>query len=163
MSTSLKPAQYSIREAARLCGLPESTLRYYETIGLLSPVGRDASSGHRRYTEADVNSAVAVACLNATGMSIGAMRTYLENRKHGGRSALEQIELLEAHKRHLAEEADSLRLRQRYIDAKIAYWHALAAGDAAEAGAIGERTRALSSELRGVSDEAVVADLATST
>ena len=154
-------AGYSIREAAKLCGLPESTLRYYETIGLLGPVGRDESSRHRRYTDGDVNAAVAVACLNKTGMSIGAMRSYLENRKHGGRSACEQIELLEAHKRHLAAEADSLRLRRRYIDAKIAYWHALAAGDAAGAGAISERTRALSSELRGVSDEAVVADLVT--
>ena len=159
MSTLPKPAPYSIREAARLCGLPESTLRYYETIGLLEPVGRDASSGHRRYTEDDVNRAVAVACLNATGMSIGAMRAYLENRAHGQRSAQEQVGLLEAHKRHLTEEAHNLHLRQRYIDAKIAYWQAIGAGDAAQAKAISAGARLLSSELRGVEDEAVVPDV----
>lgn len=156
MGTLPKPAPYSIRAAARLCGLPESTLRYYETIGLLEPVGRDASSGHRRYTEDDVNRAVAVACLNATGMSIGAMRAYLENRAHGERSAREQVGLLEAHKQHLAEEACNLQLRQRYIDAKIAYWQAVAAGDAARAEAIGASARLISSELRGVGDEAAV-------
>ena len=69
-------------------------------------------------------------------------------------------ELLEARKRHLAAEADSLRLRRRYIDAKIAYWQALAAGDAGEAERVGERTRALSRELRGVGDAAGVAEAA---
>ncbi len=161
MSTLPKPALYSIREAARLCGLPESTLRYYETIGLLGPVGRDSSSGHRRYTEDDVNRAVAVACLNATGMSIGAMRAYLENRTHGQRSAQEQVGLLEAHQRHLAAEACNLQLRRRYIDAKIAYWQAVAAGDAVRAQAIGASARLLSSELRGVGDESAVPDAVT--
>lgn len=161
MSTYPKSARYSIREAAKLCGLPESTLRYYETIGLLGPVGRDASSGHRRYTEEDVNRAVAVACLNATGMSIGAMRTYLENRQHGEHSAREQVGLLEAHKRRLTEEAYNLQLRQRYIDAKIAYWQAIGAGDAARAKAVSASARRLSSELRGVGDEANVPDVVT--
>ena len=36
--------QYPIKDAARLSGLPESTLRYYETIGLIDPIDRDSSS-----------------------------------------------------------------------------------------------------------------------
>ena len=28
-------------------GLPESTLRYYEQIGMIAPITRDPSSGHR--------------------------------------------------------------------------------------------------------------------
>ncbi len=149
MSAPAKNARgYSIRDAARLSGLPESTLRYYETIGLMEPIGRDPSSKHRRYTDDDVNHAISVACLNATGMSIGAMRAYLENRKQGDRSAKEQIDLLESHKQHLAEEAYSLGLRQRYIDAKIAYWHAVAAGNTAQASSVSERARAISRELK---------------
>jgi DNA-binding transcriptional MerR regulator len=38
----------TIAEAAARCGLPESTLRYWERIGLVNRVQRDASSGHRR-------------------------------------------------------------------------------------------------------------------
>lgn len=69
MSTS--DQGYSIRETARLCGLPESTLRYYETIGLLGPRPTGPSSGHRRYTEGDLSRAEAVACPNAARMPIG--------------------------------------------------------------------------------------------
>lgn len=159
MSTHTQTAYYSIREAARLSGLPESTLRYYETIGLLMPISRDPSSKHRRYTDGDIDYAVAVACLNATGMSIGDMRAYLSNRGKGAHSAQEQIALLERHKQHLAEEAYSLQLRQRYIDAKIAYWHAVAAGDTARAKVIGERARSVSSELRSVGDQPTVSGM----
>ena len=149
MSTAIRNRQsYSISEAAQLVGLPESTLRYYETIGLMNPVGRDPSSKHRRYTDHDIDYAVAVACLNATGMSIETMRAYLANRGHGAHSAKEQLDLLESHKQHLAEEASRLQLRQRYIDAKIAYWQAVLAGDTAQAQEIGKNAKLISQELR---------------
>ena len=77
MSAHPRDRGYSIKEAAKLSGLPESTLRYYETIGLMNPISRDPSSKHRRYTDDDIDYAVAVACLNATGMSTEAMRAYL--------------------------------------------------------------------------------------
>ena len=32
-----------------ISGLPESTLRYYEQIGIIAPITRDPSSGHRAY------------------------------------------------------------------------------------------------------------------
>jgi DNA-binding transcriptional MerR regulator len=44
----------TIAEAAARCGLPESTLRYWERIGLVNRVQRDPSSGHRRYRPGDV-------------------------------------------------------------------------------------------------------------
>ncbi len=40
---------HSIREASMISGLPESTLRYYEQIGIIDPIARDPSSGHRVY------------------------------------------------------------------------------------------------------------------
>lgn len=42
-----RQAQYSIQES----GLAESTLRYYETVGILPHIDRDESSRHRRYSE----------------------------------------------------------------------------------------------------------------
>ena len=41
---------YTIKEASQLSGLPSSTLRYYESIGIIQSVARDGSSGHRTYT-----------------------------------------------------------------------------------------------------------------
>ena len=70
---------YTIKEAARMTGLAESTLRYYETMGLIGPIERDESSKHRTYGEDDVNLIVGIACLSATGMSIADMRKYLGN------------------------------------------------------------------------------------
>ena len=109
MNTHTDKAQlYTIREVASLSGLPESTLRYYETIGLIHTITRDSSSKHRVYNEHDVNFAVAIACLNATGMSLEDMRTYLKNRSQGAQAANEQVELLEAQKQRLTEEASIL-------------------------------------------------------
>ena len=86
-----KTQLYTIREVAKWSGFPESTLRYYETIGLIHPIRRDSSSKHRVYNENDVNFAISIACLNATGMSLEDMRTYFKNRSQGAQAANEQV------------------------------------------------------------------------
>ena len=148
MTTTSATRQYSIRDAAELTGLPASTLRYYESVGLIAPISRGESSKHRVYSEEDVDLVVWIACLSATGMSISDMRRYLENRTLGADGAGEQIELLTAQRRHLAQEAKRLRLRQQYVDLKIAYWQAVAAGDDAKAASISDEARVLASELK---------------
>ena len=45
-----------------ISGLPESTLRYYEQIGIIAPIARDPSSGHRAYTDEDIQSLVTISC-----------------------------------------------------------------------------------------------------
>ena len=114
-----KAQLYTIREVAKLSGLAESTLRYYETIGLIHPITRDSSSKHRVYNEHDVNFAVAIACLNATGMSIEDMRSYLKNRSQGAQAADEQVVLLETQKRRLAEEAHNLEFGNAMLPSKL--------------------------------------------
>ena len=120
---------HTIKEAAELSGLAESTLRYYETIGIIKPISRDSSSKHRLYNEDDINMIIGVACLNATGMSIGDMKTYLSNIKLGKESANDQIELLEIQKNRLNQEARYLKLRRQYVLTKIEYWQAVAKKD----------------------------------
>ena len=77
------PRTYTIKEAAALTGLPASTLRYYESIGVIAPVGRGESSKHRLFTEADLDQLMWVACLAATGMSVSEMRQYVANGQLG--------------------------------------------------------------------------------
>ncbi|WP_182875382.1 MerR family DNA-binding transcriptional regulator [Microbispora sp. H10670] len=43
---------FTIQDVSRHSGLSEPTLRYYEEAGLVGPIGRDESSGHRRYQDA---------------------------------------------------------------------------------------------------------------
>ena len=143
-----KTKTYTIKDAAKISGLPESTLRYYETIGLIDPIQRDASSKYRVYSEDDVNLVVAVACLNATGLSIDDMRQYLKNRERGPEGAREQIGLLQGQEQHLAKKIHSMHLRLKYVKSKIAYWEAIERGDTEQVEAIGRATTAIAQELK---------------
>ena len=82
----------TIAEAATRCGLPESTLRYWERIGLLNRMQRDASSGHRRYRPEDVATLETLGNLRAVGLSIEDMRAYLASARRGDEAAREQRE-----------------------------------------------------------------------
>src|SRR4051795_3323026 len=113
---------YTIREAAALTGLPASTLRYYEQIGVIAPISRGASSGHRVYDDEDLDQLTWVSCLAATGMSVGDMRLYMANNRLGADVAADQERLLREQQERLTTEARALVLRQRYVDLKIAYW-----------------------------------------
>jgi len=139
---------YTIKEAAALTGLPASTLRYYESIGVIAPVSRGASSGHRVYDEVDLDQLMWVACLAATGMSVSDMRAYVANGTVGPAAAHQQVELLAAQERRLAEEAEQIALRRRYVRIKIDYWHAVEAGDDARADLLSGEARTLAGELR---------------
>ncbi len=146
MSARTTQHQYTIKEAATLTGLPASTLRYYESIGVIAPIGRGASSKHRVYDENDLDQVMWVACLAATGMSVSDMKRYVANGQLGPSAAREQIELLAEQQRRLAREAEQLALRQRYVALKIDYWHAISAGD-------GPRAELLSGEARKLADD----------
>jgi DNA-binding transcriptional MerR regulator len=148
MSSTTRRHSYTIKEAATLTGLPASTLRYYESIGVIAPVGRGATSKHRVYDEEDLDQIMWVACLAATGMSVADMRTYVTNGRLGPAAAGEQIELLAAQQRRLALEAEHIALRQRYVRLKIDYWHAVDAGDTERADLLAGEARTLADELK---------------
>ncbi|MDO9378411.1 MAG: MerR family transcriptional regulator [Nocardioidaceae bacterium] len=149
MSTRTRQA-YTIRQAAALTGLPASTLRYYESIGVTSPVSRGESSGHRVYDDEDVDELMWVACLAATGMSVSDMRRYVANGRLGPSAAREQVGLLAERQRLLALEAEQVALRQRYVALKIDYWNAVDAGDATRAELLSGEARRLADELKQI-------------
>ena len=152
--TSQAPSRsYSIKEAAALTGLPASTLRYYEQIGIIAPIRRGASSGHRAYDEDDLDQLMWISCLSATGMSVGDMRQYMANNRLGVEAAPDQQRLLREQGRRLAAEASALELRQRYVDLKIDYWQAVQDGDTVRSEQISDRARALADDLRAVTND----------
>lgn len=149
MSSGTAQRSYSIKETAALTGLPASTLRYYESIGVIPPVSRGASSKHRVYDEDDLDQLMWVACLAATGMSVSDMRRYVTNGQLGPDAAGEQIDLLAAQEQRLALEAQQIDLRRRYVRLKIDYWHAVQAGDDARSRLLSTEARALADQLKG--------------
>lgn len=121
-----------IHEVSERTGLSQATLRYYERIGLVQPIPREESSGHRRYAQEVVDDLTWLACLRATGMGIEDLRRYREQRASGDAHA--QRVLLERHAARLRAELDQARARLHYIEIKTRLWAAREHGDlAAEA------------------------------
>jgi DNA-binding transcriptional MerR regulator len=120
-----------IREVSRRTGLSEPTLRYYEEIGLIDPVARDPSSGHRSYDPTTLARIESLANLRAVGLSIDGMRTLMHARGHEPETIDTKLELLVAHSAALDQEIGKLEARQRFLQNRIAYWNAVKAGDEA--------------------------------
>lgn len=139
---------YSIKEVAALVGLPPSTLRYYEDVSVIPAIARDPSSGHRIYTEGDLELLTWVACLSASGMSIADMREYVRSGLGAERDVAEFISLLEQQDARLQEEAQIIELRREFLRTKIEYWRAMKSGDVSEAERLDMRARELAERLK---------------
>src|SRR5271169_3143886 len=125
----------TIQDVSRRSGLSEPTLRYYEQVGLIGPIERDESSGHRRYREEDIDTLQVLACLRAMGVGIEEMRTYQANRALGRAKAGDQRDLLLRHAERVEVEIKTLRIHLDYLRAKAELWDAR---DRADTGAEAE-------------------------
>ena len=123
---------FTIQQASQRTGLSEPTLRYYEEVGLIGPITRDQSSGHRRYRESEIDALQALACLRAMGVGIEDMRTYQANRAIGNAAAGEQRVILNRHAERVELEIATLHVHLEYLRAKASLWDARERGDAAD-------------------------------
>ena len=139
----------SIKQVSEMSGLPPSTLRYYESIGIIPVISRDSSSKQRVYSEDDLGFIKNVACLYGLGLSITDMRDYLTNMAGATPvHAHNQVALLQRQAETLEEEAALLESRRRYVAAKVAYWQAVEAGDQETLASADEESRRRSADLR---------------
>ncbi|WP_428034816.1 MerR family transcriptional regulator [Amphritea sp.] len=111
----------NISTFSALTQLSSHTLRYYEKIGLLSNISRNAS-GHRSYSAKDVEWVRFINRLRDTGMPLAKIRHYADLRAVGDTTFDTRCTLLEQHR-------DALRLRLekelehlQALDAKIEYY-----------------------------------------
>ena len=133
---------YSIKQVSEMSGLPSSTLRYYESIGIIPVISRDSSSKQRVYSEDDLGFIKNVACLYGLGLSITDMRDYLTNMAGATPvHAHNQVALLQRQAETLEEEAALLESRRRYVAAKVA-------GDQETLASADEESRRRSADLR---------------
>ena len=110
-----------IGDLAEKSGLSTDTLRYYEKIGVLRQITRNAS-GHRVFDSRDLDWVAFVTRLKDTGMPLAQIREYAQLRHQGAATAARRRALLEDHaaalEQRLARAQDSLSL----IRAKIAWY-----------------------------------------
>jgi len=123
MTGTLSPGQ-----AAEQSGFSLDTLRYYERIGLLDDIGR-APSGHRRFSEEDLEWLGVLRCLRDTGMPIAQMRRYAELARRGEPTMAERLELLIEHDRCVAERIAALRAERSHLGEKISWYRSQLGAD----------------------------------
>jgi DNA-binding transcriptional MerR regulator len=106
---------------AKLCGVSEDTLRYYEKIGLIRHIARDAV-GRRYFKAEDLAWIEFVKRLKDTGMPLAEIKRYADLREKGRSTLQARYRLLKQHAVVLADRirADSVNLDK--LKQKMAFY-----------------------------------------
>ncbi|MCJ0973682.1 MerR family transcriptional regulator [Pseudomonas sp. PS1] len=112
------PVRLSIQQFASRTGLSADTLRYYEKIGLLRHVARDAS-GFRVYGRRDLEWVGFILRLKDTGMALDDIIRYADLRERGESTLAARQALLEAHAIKLQNRLERDREHLNALQAKI--------------------------------------------
>jgi DNA-binding transcriptional MerR regulator len=108
----------TIQQVAEATGLSVHTLRYYERIGLIHPIGR-AENTHRRYSDDDIGWINFLNKLRAIGMPIQQMQAYAELQRLGDVSLPERVEMLKELRQNVETHIDELQEHLKLIYYKI--------------------------------------------
>lgn len=117
-------AGLTIAQVAAATGTTAHTLRYYERIGLIEPVSREAS-GHRRYGETDVGWVTFLRKLHGTAMPIRRMLAYAALVRRGDETIPERRALLEAHRDDVAGKLAEQQAHLEIIEKKVRMYREL--------------------------------------
>jgi DNA-binding transcriptional MerR regulator len=112
---------HTIEQAAAQSGLTVHTLRYYEKVGVLPLVGRNAG-GHRRYSESDLGWIKFVSLLKATGMPLSDIRAFVAAEKRGATGHIAKIDVLRRHRARMAAKITELTSFLDKVEEKISYY-----------------------------------------
>lgn len=85
----------NIGEVSKACGLPAKTIRYYDEIGLVTPL-RD-SNGYRAYRDADAHKLTFLGRARALGFSIADCRDLLALWEDQSRASADVREIARQH------------------------------------------------------------------
>ena len=108
----------TIREVSAKTNMSTDTLRYYERIGLLPPVPRNAA-GIRNYDEYFVNFINFIKKLKASGMSLEHIIDYIRLAEMGDATIQERKKLLAEARETLLEKINSLQLVAELADYQL--------------------------------------------
>ena len=108
----------TIRDIAAKTNMSTDTLRYYERIGLLPPVPRNAA-GIRNYDEYFVNFINFIKKLKASGMSLEHIIDYIRLAEMGDATIQERKKLLAEARETLLDKINSLQLVAELADYQL--------------------------------------------
>ncbi|BAN75152.1 MULTISPECIES: MerR family transcriptional regulator [Lacticaseibacillus] len=108
----------TIDEVSKKFDLTKDTLRYWERIGLLPDIARNAS-GYREYDEHALNWVYYIMILRKAGMSIEALSEFVKLLREGDQTIAARKSLFIEQRDHLMAQRDNINKTLRYLDYKI--------------------------------------------
>lgn len=109
----------TIKEVGEKYGISGDTLRYYERIGMIPPVGR-TSGGIRDYTQEDLSWIELVLCMRNAGLPIEAIIEYVRLFRMGDSTFKARFELLKEQREALIEQKKKIDITLERLNYKIA-------------------------------------------
>lgn len=110
----------TIGEISAQTGLPESTLRYYESKKLIK-VSRD-SGGRRDYAQSDIEWVKFIQRLKETGMRLKDIQRYADLRYAGDGTMPERLEMLRLHREYVLDQQNKWAEYLKKLDSKILFY-----------------------------------------
>ncbi|AJA48819.1 transcriptional regulator [Clostridium pasteurianum DSM 525 = ATCC 6013] len=111
-------ADLEISDVSKLMNLKPHTLRYYESIGLITDIKRNAS-GKRVYSEEDIKWLEVIGRLRETGMNINKMKKYAELRRMGDSTITERKNIMKEHLEFIERKIEELSKSRDYVAKKV--------------------------------------------
>ena len=109
---------YTAGEAAKKLGITKDSLRYYEKEGLLPPISRNAS-GHRVFSDSDIDWIFLIRCLRDTDMPICKIKQYVSLVIRGDNDSIhERRSLLLEHEAFMKEKITTFQNLLKLIEKK---------------------------------------------
>ncbi len=109
----------NIKTVSEKFALSATTLRYYEEVGLIPPVNRNAS-GYRDYDAIDLEWVNFAKCMRETGISIDVLKEYAALAQQGEQTETQRKQILIAQQHVLEQKMQTLQQTHAFLDTKIA-------------------------------------------
>lgn len=126
MSSSVPPKRLSsslkIGQVALAAGLPVGTIRYYESIGLLSPTVERAESSYRLFDPAVLGRLAFIRRCQGLGLSLGEIREILQVHDQGQFPCQEIRERLQNKLQEIEQRIAELQILKDQIQSLLSNW-----------------------------------------
>lgn len=108
---------YTVKEIAKCLDMTEHTVRYYTDMGLVPPLQRD-KNGNRLFDEASKNWLIGIKNLRGSGMSIKAIKEYVNLCLEGDSTIEVRYAIILEQKKRLEEQLKEMNQRYQYMEQK---------------------------------------------
>lgn len=112
---------YTVGEMAKVLNVNTSTLRYYDSEGLLPFVER-SSGGMRMFSEKDYEALMVINCLKKSGLSIREIKQFIEWAMQGDETIEQRLELFTTRRETVVKQIAELQQTLQLLNYKCWYY-----------------------------------------